>query len=462
MTSSSQKSTMFLFLVSILCQWTQTSYNIVKTLQDDIEKENLCSTKPLSVFLNDIDPNQELTAFEGSPTVRGICPFLKYSCCNDTQLSDLTQKLTYSLSYINFRFQKFYELFFTLNEVQESEFSDFLKTLKPDDIKCYNDNQEAYYSDLVSKAKAHKDEEADEWLKKTKDSFYYNETLLIKKFKDLKGRLLDVMERIRGIKLSRANFTGNLICNMCSPIFSKYFITKGKEVPEMEVRFDLCKSMLKEKMDYLNVLGTLEDVQSILNLSFCNRTNSNPDKNYDLPSHEDLLVWNINPQSLRKVTSDTKNCVQTIGAYDPTHPLYKQCSSSCVSSFFFLLDKAMSIDRLINSKIEIWNMFKNKGSSADTKTLLDKNLQNYWNERGKFEAMGIVKVTKKGNTFAETIEILPKLHPEYVDLTNLDIKVNQNSGLAITVMTLMNKDFLHTFANIIQTGILLSFISLLK
>lgn len=454
MVTSTDRVTLCLIIVFQLAGFSRGSQNIVKIVRDKVEQQNLCASSVLSVFVPGIDPKSEFRAFEGSEGVRDICPFLKYSCCSQDQLSSMAANLRLSTEYNEYRIRHYYELFFLLNEIEESTFNAFLGSLTREDVDCYNAKQEKYFSTLHMNASDEGNSEVLKWLEQKKKSFFFDSKFLKERFHSFKLELIEAMERIRSINKFKNVYNGNLICNMCSPVFSKYF-EQREGAFNLEIRADMCSSLIKDRIDFYYFFSKYEEVQRILNLSFCARTNSKPEKDFASLGHPDLLIWNFNAKAIEKNIEAHKECIVTSGAYSKTSRLYSQCTQFCANSFTFLSSKSLSVDKMINAKVEIWNMFQKADGDLPTDQVLDSKLKDYVDFRNKFIAHKLVKLVN-GATTVEMIDSIPKVNPDALDIGAFVYNFSTDTGLSM-IMSQMNPKYYVSGAFLLRLFPLLGF-----
>ena len=439
-----------LLLVILKLNPVSNSQIIVNTFDKGNDYQNICQKETLSLILQDVDPNVDFFAENGNEKVRDICPFLKYTCCKDYQLERLASNLKKSFTFLSYRTEKLYDLFFTINEIQESTFTNLLNSINEQDIKCYNEKQITKYNSDLEKYKDNSSIKSH--IESTKSSFIFSKKGLSEDFVLLKKFTLNYLKQMRNDNIERNKYYSNIICNMCSPIFSKYVKRNEKGKLTLELKVDTCNKLLKDKINFFSNVKIFKYVQKLLDLSFCSRKNSLAKKDYQSGPYQDfnVFVFDLNVFSMYKETY--KGCISNKNSYISKDGKESSCLQSCKNSLNLFQVRVISMDKMLRAENEIRNMFIINTSTFDAAERIKQKLYLYSNFRKKFINMGILKLVG-GEKSQENIDVVQTtLNSEY-EFDNIDITVSYVTGLTF-LLTDMNPIYYTSVSILINFALL--------
>jgi len=437
-----------LIIVLVLCSCTKGSQTLINIVRDGKQLENPCQNEVLASVVPGINENLKSTAFEGNDTVRDICPFLKYTCCNENQLKTLASQLNDSFKFLSFRSEQLYNMFLTINEIQEKNFQNFLENLKQSDVDCYNKMQDGQMQNVLQ----NDEKESKTKLAALKKEYYFNESSALENFQKLKEKSVQLLKQIRSDDISRKKYYSNIVCNMCSPVFSKYMNKTDEGEDVLEVRVDQCNQLLRNAITVLKNIMSYQRVQRVLDLSFCARTNSMKSKNFNGGTADDMKLWTFDLKEFNDYINKNLMCIKYPKLYMATDEKDSFCRKQCYSGLRLFDINVITMNKVFRAENEIWNMFRNNSSSSEAEVRIKTKLEDYSNFRKIFINLGILKL-ETGQFMKESIQVLPSVSQAKFSFKQTKISVDKVSGLTF-VMTDMNPKY-YNFSLILQSSILL-------
>jgi len=256
------------------------------------------------------------------------------------------------------------------------------------------------------------------------------------------------LEAIDRFHVFKEKYYTGFICSICSPIFSRQLLLREGKNPLLEVNKNMCKEMFNEKINMLNTLKIFDNMQKLLDLSYCARTNSLSNKNYAGITQEDLRVSNVHMELITGLVIKYRSCIiNDKFLMDQEH----KCNSYCQNSLDLVNVRMLSVKNIINADNEIKNMFSKNGQNSGSWYRIQKKMGEYENTRKAFKDKNLLIYFN--NNELENIFIAKQINQPLVDFLKLEIIVSPHSGVNFTRNSM---SFLHinesNFVSILMIG----------
>ena len=445
-------------MVAILAGVVKPSPTIIKVLKDGIKLENPCQTDLLSSFVPSIPYGKPLIATKASNDVRDMCSYLKYSCCNATQLNGLAEHLKHSFKYLDYRSTIYHQLFSRVNEVAQETFDVFIDELTDEDKTCYSDIQKKRHEKKVKKHS--KNHVIMDMLRKKEDRLNFNADIMKDNFKILKSLTIPYLKKIDEDQKARKAYYSGFICTMCSPSFYTNAELTDDGDPMLVVNRYFCVNRLKEKINFSNHLEVFKYLQYMLDIIYCARKNSLKTKDFHKESDRwednNLLVFDLEEiPSYLKVRND---CIKTEHSFQLNLDAKNNCRDMCQSTIGLFKIPVITMEKIIQCENELHNMFFSNDTVSASKRY-ERIISAYMEHRTPLVEMGVVEVSTE-NKILEKINILKTLPHSRIDWSKSKILISSRFGINVVDIPMSPKYY--KFVSDLNILLALIFVFLIK
>ena len=270
---------------------------------------NPCSVRTLSSFLPEVKYGKNLVVTESDSEIQKICPSLKYSCCNEEMLGNLTSQLRKSFEYLEYRISHLKKLFKMSKSIAKETYSLFLQKRTFSDINCYNKIQDEKLK--RSKFKFRKNSSILKKIDDNRKGNYFNQKLMNESFLSLKSNLWRINEILESYIGNKKELYGGMVCSMCSPIFFKYLhISHSDEANVLEISKHQCSQILLERKKMTSFQYMMSRIQKIIDISFCAKNNSLENMNYGTDDWFQNFVVSVDIVQVENLNTKVQNCIE--------------------------------------------------------------------------------------------------------------------------------------------------------
>lgn len=338
------------------------------------------------------------------------------------------------------------KLFRLIRDLPEDAFRAFLLQLDEADVACYNriqkeilDKKRLKFSGNAQISKA---------IEQRRKQVQFDRKRMMSSLVYLKDNISGYMEKMKHTYGNRERFYSGMVCSMCSPKFSNQFKLNQNGAPEMEINQRMCNRVILERIEFIISLEIFPFVQKIVDLAFCARTNSKPEKNYcDLKWTDlNLIIFDMEVFPGEKISRN--KCIQEDEAYFGGSPDARQCTEFCQNSLNFFELKMVSMDKFIRVENELHNMFfRTPEMLQPPLKRLHSNIRKYDLQRDKLVDSGLLEYQKDSQL--EKIWYLKNLPEAPLEFKKTQITVSEHLGVCVAD-TQMNPEYYATLIALIN------------
>ena len=412
-----------MLILSVLTSCYLSSRRIIKVTKLGVTRENPCNNDVLGSFLP-----KELLKDSGTvtdPEMRKICSNLVYSCCDSEMINIMTDDLKLSLSYLSERNKEMKQLLANVSHIAYETFKIFMDEFTEADISCYNKVQDMSMDD---KRNVYANDEA--MLKEIdiySNIIQFNKLKLLDHFKELKKLVKPFIETLVDQEDLSAKYYSSYICSMCSPEFVNILKT-DRTPPQMNVDLSFCSTLMKRRVEFYNWKNVYFYTQQIVDLSFCARTNSKSEKNFEGVGWKDIDIILEDPEIIKQNLTRLNNCIK-----NPMNlmvdPLKKDsCMNICKKNLRFPVVKMLSINRFMNAENELHNMFLSTKESRHPAVRVKERVDNFDIIRSVLKQRGILEYGTGDEIYLSLIKVME--NPS-VDFKTLNLSISKIGVMSI-------------------------------
>ena len=310
----------YLTILLLLHSLSASSFPII-IRNGDTKIVNPCSVRTLSSFLPTVKYGRGLTITESNPEIQKICPSLKYSCCTQVMLGDLSAQLRKSFAYLEYRMTHLKKLFKMSKSIAKETYSLFLQKRTFSDINCFNKIQDEKLK--RSKFKFRKNSSILKKIDENRKGNYFNQKGMNESFHALKSNLWRINEILENYIVNKKALYGGMVCSMCSPSFFKFLHVSHTEEPNvLEISKHQCSQILLEKKRMTSFQYMLSHMQKIIDISFCAKNNSLENLNYGSDDWFQNFVVNGDIVQVEDLNTKVQKCIEDPRLYRLVYLLY--------------------------------------------------------------------------------------------------------------------------------------------
>lgn len=400
----------------------------VKIHRNGLTLTNLCQQRFLGLLLPDVDPEVKFEAWEASSGVTAICPYLKYTCCSEDNLRFLAAPLKKLNSFLRFREAHLAALLRVVEQIGGGGLETFLEGFGAEDQKCFNRLQKQRLDARLKKFA--EDTKALKEIKEEAKHLFWDRAYLLKSFEAFAGRLPEVQAGLRAEVEERERFYSSLLCAACSPEFIRQ-INFHRDEQLLRVKRDVCTSLLQAETRRVAVQRALYFVQRLLDVSFCARTNSRPELNFDSGTPGEVSLLDFDPEKLAERTKKLKHCIEAPDPYKNIfdHKSLDYCTRACRDNLHIFALRLRNVQSALLAENELNHTFLRNSGAEGPQARLRRRRGEYLARRKQFEDSGHVRV---GEDQAETFQMVLSRSEEEIDSSHFHLEVQLFAGLDLS------------------------------
>ena len=442
----------FVLILSLLTSLCLSSRRIIKITKLGVTRENPCNIDALGTFL----PKSKLkrTGSLSKPKVREMCPNLVYTCCNESMINTLTNDLKMAFSSLKIRNLYLKKLFMNVKEYNLETYSLFLDEVSKEDITCFNNMKTEYYNEVEKKYQDEK--QILKRVKKEKRFSLFKKEKLLANYSNLREMVDPLLKLFDERLIKLQTYYSSFICSMCSPEFTKIFDT-DRNPPVLNVSTFFCKEILQKKAQFIHWKTAFIYVQQMVDLAFCVKKNSKPEKDFGTASWRDIIIFNSNSEEMNIFVKKLNHCLNEPEAFTSFSNIDNKCMTICQENMAFPKVKLVSIHRLDSAGAEFYNMYI---SSTKALTALERSQQislTFEDDKQEIIDKGILETT---STDVVYLNFIRQVKNPPIDFTKIKLNISLTNSMSpkTTNMTPEFYQGIHLF----KTAVLFLLICLLK
>lgn len=424
---------------------THSSLGIIRSSVGGIGKDNPCANELIGGYTSKISQSSTSSGYESESLVRHICPRLKFTCCNSNVLKDFGEQLKKSMAFLEMRMEKMNMLFDTILKMAPETYKVFLKGLTEVEHTCYNTIKELRVSERESKFASKPD-----LIKRMKDrlpSLMFNVEKMTNSFAKLRELSKNFISDYKEIHEKKAEYYSGFVCSMCSPEITKYYSSNpsedgSKRIPKMVFNTFFCKDIITLSVKQIEINEIFKYVQSILDISWCARTNSMKEtKDYPGIDSVSLQMLPMPFEYFQSVIESKQRCTYNIEFfhYDKPEAGHKTCLQMCHEEAKLFNFSAVKLKKILIAENEVYNTFLREDGEIASEDRLKKALDKYDRKRRVFIENGAVRLPN-GSDAIEGIHMLQEQNDNVLSMRELEIEVNDSRGI-YSYHSPMNPDY---------------------
>ena len=441
-----------MLILSVLTSFCLSSRRIIKISSMGVTRENPCNTDVLSTFL----PKSlvQSTGFKSDNETHKMCNNLVYSCCDSQMISRLTGDLKLALRYMDARMKHVKHLFQNVTQIAPETIDVFLSELTEKDISCYNKIQT---DSLNLMQEAHQnDKEMIERLEKQKHMIEYDANKILENFSDLRKsvdpfiKVLDEGQRFAG------EYYSSFICSMCSPEFVKTMQTdRNPQILNLQVKF--CIDIIEKRIENFVWKNVYSNTQSIIDLAFCAKKNSKPEKNFGDYTSADISIAKTDPLLVPQYMQKWTDCISDPSKFHQKGGVESDCLNACKKQMNIPEIKMISIDYIMNAENEIYNMFLSTSESLAPEVRVKNAMDKLDILRDLLKEKNILRV---GEGKYNYLKMVTPVKDPPIDFSKIQVNISKLEAMS-TVANKMDKKY-YTGVKLLGMILLISFTALFK
>ena len=443
-------SRMSLLVVSMLATFCLTSKKEIKISINGVVRINPCSNDFLGSFVP--KSSLKLQGTESDSLTHKICSNLNYSCCDSGMITSMVDNLKLAIRYLRDRNQQITKLLGNLTDISPETYSIFLDSLTEKDTACFDDIQKKTIEDV--RIYYGFDHETINKIKSTRKVIYFDKTAFLSNFIKLRDIIYEYLTTLDEREKRRARHYASFICKMCSPVFSKIF-SDDRNPPILRTNVNYCVGLMKESTQNLYWKGVYLWTQQLVDLSYCARTNSKPEKNFDGPEWRGNMIMLDDADVLYTKTEKLNECITSPKKFYEQPDDKDSCLHLCKEEIQFPSMKLISMDRLMNAENEFYNMFLSTIESTKPALRIKQRLAKFNNSQAELVHKGILTFPSKD--FIQ-INMINLVENPPVDFSKVQLQMTRLNGLSrratdMTIKYYNGSNLVHLFTLCILTAL---------
>ena len=449
-------SVKYVFIILIVSFNLIEKYNFslssVKLNVNGVIVENPCNTEFLSQYYN--INNYSLTATKGSDYTQSICPNLKFSCCNDAMIKKFANDVYNFKTFYFKRKDVIMNIFKYLTQYTVQDFKDYIDKVQEKDIECYNNIQEERIDDFKQSLSEEKKKDVD-WKKLHQES-KFDKSTIISNYSKIVSKMDYYTSGYNEMFETNLKFSSSIICAMCSPSFSK-ILNMARTPPVLHITEDLCKNVIKNKVNHSNLHNIYFFIKDIVFLSHCLKKNSLSNKNFGNYGWKEIDIVRVYTKKNDDITTSLISCYAQPDAFEEDSDLKPFCLNECSKNLNFPFWNKTKLKNFVRAKLEIYNIFFSHSKSRPTQQMLDEEIEEIekWNKI--YEEKGTYSLAEDSRKL--NIYVTKPLKSDFLNLKDAELKIKNSDSLNYRQIDMKIENL--KFVNIQMISYMLMFLTFL-
>ena len=410
-----------MLILSVLTSFSLSSRRVLKITSLGITRENPCNTDVLKTFL----PKSlvKLTGFKSNNETHNMCNNLVYTCCNPEAINKMTSDFTLTYRYLTYRTTQIKKLFTNTAQIAPETMDIFLSELTEKDISCYNNIQNGSVNELQE---AHKDnKEMVERLEKQKSLIQFDAVKIMTNFSKIRKMVEPYIEVLNEQQIFMGKYYSSFICSVCSPEFVRILQT-DRNPPVFNLQTQLCVDLLGSRNESFVWKNLYAFTQSIVDLAYCAKHNSKPNKNFGNYTSSEIYITSVDPLVVPQLMEKYTECINEPLKFHPVGGAESECMALCKKEMMVPKMRILLIDLIMNAENEIHNMFLATSESVHPDTRI-KNLIDKFNIlRDILEEKGILENPDGKFNY---LNIITQVKNPPIDFSQVQMKISKVGAL---------------------------------
>ena len=397
---------------------------------------NLIESKPcdnmiVGAFSPLLDQLTTTNSIKPTQSITDRCPSIRtQTCCSESTISHMTAQMRSSLKLMRYRGSRLEKLFAKITGLANETFNVFLNELTNKDTDCYNQHVQNKIEAIIKEYP--NDQGLIDILNKQLSFRLYDKKKMENTFDQLKKLAKTYMGKIEKGNQGREDYYSGFICSACSPNFSKQFsVAENDGVKEVTFHVNkfMCKKVIKNEIAVINSMEIYDHLQKILDLSYCVRKNSKPQKDYSSIDSEQLQMLSVPSEFFPSYLEKRNGCLADEDAFLEDESSDQNCINYCKKGLALFSINMVTLNKVIMAENEIFNMFHNSDQNHyDPDQRIYNHLNDVKEKREEHIESGTL-VINPNNPQGVIVTILKEKYDSVFKFKNLKIEVEPYFGM---------------------------------